>query len=372
MSTPGANAPNQRPAFTGQTRVPEVKSNYSLQRQVVSSALSSPWGMEFLPDGRVLVTQKGGAMVIVNQQGSVSRALTGVPSVTSSGQGGLLDVALSPNFVLDRMVYFSYAEPRGNNTSGTAVAKGRLADNDSGLTNVQVIFRQTPAWNSSLHFGSRLVFDGSGNLFVTLGERSNPDARVFAQDINTHLGKVVRIKTDGTAPAGNPFVGRANSKAEVWSYGHRNPQSAAIDPATGALWTVEHGPRGGDELNRPQPGKNYGWPVITYGIDYNGSPIGDGITSKDGMEQPVYYWDPVIAPAGMLFYEGDMFPAWKGNLLIGSLNPGGLVRLILRDDRVRGEERLVTNAGRVRDVAEADDGSIWYVTDSGQLVRLFR
>jgi aldose sugar dehydrogenase len=371
VSTPPPNAANQTPAFVGQNRVSEVKSNYNLQRRTIASGLSSPWGMEFLPDGRVLVTERSGSMAMVTPQGTISK-VSGVPAVFTQGQGGLLDVALAPDFLLSRWVYFSYSEPRGNNTNGTAVARAKLAENDASLTNLQVIFRQTPAWNSSLHFGSRLVWDTSGNLYVTLGERSNADARVQAQDTNSHLGKVIRIKPDGSPAAGNPFVGRANTKPEIWSYGHRNPQSAALHPTTGELWTVEHGPRGGDELNRPQAGKNYGWPVITYGIDYNGSPIGQGITAKEGMEQPVYYWDPVIAPAGMLFYEGNMFPNWRGSLLIGSLNPGGLVRLQFNGDRVVGEERLVTNAGRVRDVAEADDGSIWYVTDNGQLIRLFR
>lgn len=310
-------------------------------------------------------------MVIVTREGQISPALTGVPAVFSNGQGGLLDVALDPNFTSNRLVYFSYSENRGNSQNGTSVARGRLSTDERGLENVTVIFRQVPAWNSSLHFGSRLVFDRNGLLYVTLGERSNPEPRQQSQDRNSHLGKVVRINPDGTVPSGNPFVGVANTRPEIWSYGHRNVQSAALHPVTGELWTVEHGPRGGDEINRPEAGKNYGWPIITYGIDYSGSPIGSGITAQEGMEQPIYYWDPVIGPSGTTFYEGDMFP-WQNNLLIGSLNPGGVVRIMLNGNRVVGEERLLSELKRVRDVEVTSDGAFWVVNDNGELVRVSR
>lgn len=371
VNTGPPNARNQVPAFEGQTRVPEVRSNFTLTTQVVTNQLSSPWGMTELPDGRFLVTQRLGTLVIVTREGEISDPLIGVPAVNSSGQAGLLDVSIDPNFASNRLVYFSYSENRGNSQNGTSVARGRLSTDEKSLENVTVIFRQTPAWNSTLHFGSRLVFDRNGLLYVTLGERSNPEPRQQSQDRNSLLGKVVRINPDGTVPSSNPFVGVANTKPEIWSYGHRNVQSAALHPATGELWTVEHGPRGGDEINRPEAGKNYGWPVITYGIDYSGAPIGSGITAQQGMEQPVYYWDPVIGPSGTTFYEGDMFP-WQNNLLIGSLNPGGVVRIMLNGNRVVGEERLLSQFGRVRDVEVTSDGAFWIINDNGQLVRVTR
>ncbi|MCR6652773.1 MAG: PQQ-dependent sugar dehydrogenase [Cellvibrionaceae bacterium] len=360
------------PAFEGQTRAPEVRSNFTLRTDVVTSGLRKPWGLTELPDGRFVVTEREeGTLVIVTREGEISAPLIGVPAVYNGGQGGLLDVAIDPNFASNRWIYFSYSENRGNNQNGTSVARGRLSADEKSLENVTVIFRQMPAWNSTLHFGSRLVFDRNGLLYVTLGERSNPEPRQQSQDRNSLLGKVVRINPDGTVPSSNPFVGVANTKPEIWSYGHRNVQSAALHPVTGELWTVEHGPRGGDEINRPEAGKNYGWPVITYGIDYSGQPIGAGITAQQGMEQPVYYWDPVIGPSGTTFYEGDMFP-WQNNLLIGSLNPGGVVRIMLNGNRVVGEERLLSELKRVRDVEVTSDGAFWVVNDENQLVRVSR
>ncbi len=365
-----ANAPSQMPAFEGQTRVPEVISNIQLQTQTVTSSLTSPWSLQFLPDGRLLVTERRGQLVIVTTDGDISEPISGVADVDSRGQGGLLDVSLAPDFASSRMVYWSYAEPRGNGENATAVARARLSDDETSLENPEVIFRQQPAWNSNLHFGSRLVWDNDGLLYVTLGERSHEGPRQLAQDLNTHLGKVVRINPDGSVPASNPFVDTEGAQPEIWSYGHRNPQSAALHPQTGELWTVEHGPAGGDEINKPEAGKNYGWPTITYGVNYNGSPVGQGVTSQEGMEQPIYYWDPVIAPGGMAFYQGEMFPAWSGNLLISSMRPGGVVRIMLDGDRVVGEERLLPRMGRVRDLTVADDGAIWLITDAGALVRV--
>jgi glucose/arabinose dehydrogenase len=371
VNTGPPNARNQTPAFEGQTRVPEVRSNFTLDTEVVTDQLDSPWGITELPDGRFIITERDGTIVIVTREGEVSENLSGVPSVYTSAQGGLLDIAVDPDFAENRLVYFSYSENRGNNQNGTSVARGRLSDNERSLENVTVIFRQLPAWNSTLHFGSRLVFDREGHLYVTLGERSNPEPRQQSQDLNSLLGKVVRINPDGTVPDDNPFVGMANARPEIWSYGHRNVQSAALHPATGELWTVEHGPRGGDEINRPQPGKNYGWPIITYGIDYSGAPIGAGITAQEGMEQPIYYWDPVIGPSGMTFYDGDMFP-WQNNMLIGSLNPGGVVRIMLNGNRVVGEERLLREFERVRDVEVTSDGAFWIINDKNQLARITR
>ena len=328
--------------------------------------LEHPWGLELLPDGRMLVTERPGRLRLIGRDGALSDPLPGVPEVYARGQGGLLDVALSPGFAQDRLVYLSFAEP-GDGGAGTAVARGRLGER--GLEGTQVIWRQVPKVTGPNHWGSRIVFRPDGTLFVTLGERYLHLDR--AQDLTTTLGKIVRINPDGTIPRDNPFVGRENVRGEIWSYGHRNVQAAALD-ARGQLWTVEHGARGGDELNNPQPGKNYGWPIITYGIDYSGARIGVG-TAQPGMEQPVYYWDPVIAPSGATFYTGDAFPDWKGDLLVGSLRPGALVRLRLANGRVTLEERYLAELGeRIRDVREGPDGAVYLLTDSprGRVIRV--
>ena len=333
----------------------------------VAVGLEHPWGVELLPDGRFLVTERPGRLRVVNRDGRLSAPLTGVPEVYARGQGGLLDVALSPGFAQDRLVYLSFAE-RGSGGAGTAVARGRLGER--GLEDTQVIWRQQPKVDGSYnHWGSRLVFRPDGTLFVTLGDRFVHSER--AQDLSTTIGKIVRINPDGSVPRDNPFVGRAGALPEIWSYGHRNVQAAVLD-ARGELWTVEHGARGGDELNNPQPGKNYGWPVITYGVDYSGARIGFG-TSHPGMEQPVYYWDPVIAPSGATFYSGTAFPDWRGDLLVGSLRPGALVRLRIANGRVTVEERYLDELGeRIRDVREGPDGAIYLLTDSsrGRLIRV--
>jgi glucose/arabinose dehydrogenase len=333
----------------------------------VATGLEHPWGVELLPDGRFLVTERPGRLRLVGRDGRLSEPLTGVPEVYASGQGGLLDVALSPSFAQDRLVYLSLAE-RGAGGAGTAVARGRLGER--GLEEVQVVWRQQPkVQGGSNHWGSRLVFRPDGTLFVTLGDRFGHRER--AQDLGTTIGKVVRINGDGSIPRDNPFVGRPGALPEIWSYGHRNIQGAALDPR-GQLWTIEHGARGGDELNNPQPGKNYGWPVITYGMDYSGARIGVG-TERAGMEQPVYYWDPVIAPSGATFYSGAAFADWKGDLLVGSLRPGLLVRLRIADGRVVQEERYLAELGeRIRDVREGPDGAIYLLTDSsrGRLIRV--
>ncbi len=332
----------------------------------VAKGLEHPWGLAFLPDGRMLVTERGGRLRIADKDGKLSPPLAGVPAVFARGQGGLLDVAVSPSFATDRLVYLSYAEP-GEGGAGTAVARGRL--DESGLANLQVIWRQVPKVDGPNHWGSRLTFARDGSLYVTTGDRYTERAR--AQDLTTTIGKVVRIQADGSIPADNPFVKRDGARPEIWSYGHRNVQGAALHPQTGQLWTVEHGARGGDELNRPQAGRNYGWPHITYGTDYSGLRIGEG-TAKVGMEQPLYYWDPVIAPSGATFYTGDAFPNWRGSLFIGSLRPGALVRLTLDGDRVTGEERYLGDVGRVRDVVQGPDGLLYLLTDesNGRIMRV--
>ena len=328
--------------------------------QTMVKGLEHPWSLAFLPDKRMLVTERPGRLRVVGADGRVSEPLAGVPQVYASGQGGLLDVVLSPTFDKDRLVYLSFAEP-GEGGASTAVARSRLGKR--GLENTQVIWRQQPKVSGSNHWGSRIVFRADGTLFVTLGERFNYSEK--AQDLSATLGKVVRINPDGSAPRDNPFVDRAGARPEIWSYGHRNVQAAALHPETGQLWTVEHGARGGDELNHPEAGKNYGWPVISYGTHYSFLKIGEG-TAKEGMEQPVYYWDPVIAPSGMVFYTGDLFAGWKSNILVGSLTPGGLVRLVMKDGKVAQEERYLGDLReRIRDVRQASDGSLYLLTDAG-------
>ena len=358
-----ANAPDQQPAFDGQTRAAEPAEKPQIAVEVVAEGLPHVWAMEFLPDGRMLVTTKEGAMHIVsNDDGEASAAIEGVPEVMSDGQGGLLDVALAPDFETSGRIYFSFSEPReGGN--GTSVASARLVEegDTASLQDVSVIFRQMPTYDGDKHFGSRLVFGREGELYVTVGERSDRETRVGAQDLGSGFGKVFRIDAEGKALSGNPFADEDGALPEIWSYGHRNLQSAALD-GEGRLWTVEHGPKGGDELNRPEAGKNYGWPEVTYGIEYSGGPVGEGLTAKDGTEQPVYYWDPVIGPSGMAFYDGDAIPEWKGAFLVGGLVSQGLVVLHMDGDRVANEERVPLDA-RIRDVKVAPDGTVYAVTE---------
>jgi aldose sugar dehydrogenase len=327
--------------------------------ETVASELEHPWALAFLPDGRILVTERPGRLRIVSPTGRVSDPLGGVPRVHAQGQGGLLDVAVDPNFTENRLIYLSYAEP-GEGGAGTAVLRGRLGEEQ--LEDVQVIYRQQPKVEGNGHFGSRLVFAKDGTLFVTQGDRQA--YREQAQNLESGLGKLVRINPDGSIPKDNPFVGKSGARPEIYSYGHRSMQAAALHPETGQIWTVEHGARGGDELNHPEKGKNYGWPVITYGRDYSGAKIGEG-TVKEGMEQPVYYWDPVIAPSGAVWYTGDRYPGWKGSLFVGSMQPGALVRLTVENGRVTKEERYLSDVGRVRDVQQGPDGLLYIVTDEG-------
>jgi glucose/arabinose dehydrogenase len=357
--------PAQSPALHSSN--PKATDN-ALRVETVAEGLEHPWGLALLPDGRMLVTERPGRLRLVGRDGRLSPPLSGVPVVYATGQGGLLDVALDPQFASNQTVYLSYAEAAPNGTAGTAVARARLGS--AGLEDVRVIYRQEPKVSGGNHFGSRLVFRDDGTLFVTQGERFA--YRDQAQDLSSDLGKVVRINTDGTIPRDNPFVNNTAARPEIWSYGHRNVQAAAIDPQTGQLWTVEHGAAGGDELNHPEPGKNYGWPVITYGRDYNGRKIGEGV-AKDGMEQPVYYWDPVIAPSGMTFYRGNAFADWKGNVLVGGLASQALVRLVLANGRVAHEERYLGELHeRIRDVQEDAEGFLYVITDAtkGRVLRL--
>jgi glucose/arabinose dehydrogenase len=333
----------------------------------VAEGLDHPWSLAFLPDGRMLVTERPGRLRYVTRDGGVSEPVAGLPAVFAQGQGGLLDVVLDPDFAANSTIYLSYAEPAADGTNGTAVARARLDGQQ--LDDVKVIFRQQPKFPGRHHFGSRLVFARDGTLFVTLGERNSQ--RDLAQDLGTHIGKIVRITMDGEAPADNPFVGREGALPEIWSYGHRNLQGAALHPETGRLWTHEHGPRGGDEINVAEPGRNYGWPVITYGREYHGPAIGEG-TRKAGMEDPLHYWVPSIGPSGMAFHSGRGHPAWRGQLFVGALPAKQLVRLELGDDgRVKREERIAIGS-RVRDVREGPDGALYLATDedAGQILRV--
>ena len=371
LETRPPNGTGQKPAFRGQTRICGVKSSVAVDVAVVAGGLVHPWAVEPLPGGDFLVTERPGRMRIISGAGALGDPITGLPAVDARGQGGLLDVALSPGFASDRTIYWSFSEPReGGN--GTSVARGVLAPDRRSLSDVRVIFRAVPTYDGTLHFGSRLAFGPDGMLYITLGERSDPSTRPLAQHMDADLGKIIRIAPDGSVPKDNPFVGRAGARPEIWSVGHRNVQAATFDPQ-GRLWEVEHGTRGGDELNLIEKGKNYGWPIQAYGIEYSGQPIAGSATAPAGYQQPIYYWDPVIAPSGAQFYTGDLFPEWRGNLFIGALREQRLVRLTLADERVTGEEHLLIDRGkRIRDVRQGADGALYIVTDdaNGELWRL--
>ena len=350
-------------AFADQSRVQALPATAVTVERFVDG-LENPWGIATLPDGGWLVTERPGRLRLISADGLVSNPISGLPAVAAIEQGGLLDVAIAPDFATSRVVWWTYAKPLAIGFA-TAAARGVLSDDSTALTDVVDIFVQDPPSVVPAHYGSRVVFDGQGHVFITTGERFTEANRLLAQDLDTTYGKVIRLTETGTIPADNPFVGRAGDD-RIWSFGHRNVQGAAIDLATGALWAVEHGPQGGDELNHPQPGLNYGWPLVSYGENYDGSPVGTGAARADGVEEPVYYWDPVIAPGGMLFYQGNAFADWQGDLLIGSLNPGALVRIKLENGRVIGEERVITDVGRVRDVEELADGGLLLLIDDSQ------
>jgi aldose sugar dehydrogenase len=363
------NGKDQTPAVAGQTRAPESKKNVAFDVVTVAEGLENPWGLAFLPGGKLLVTERPGRLRVVNADGTLSPAVAGLPDVDGRNQGGLLDVLLDRQFTSNQLIYWSYAEKRDDGTNNTAVARGKFVDGaEPRVDGVQVIYHQAPSLNSTLHFGGRLVWNRDGTLFVTQGERSITPGRMQAQQMDSLLGKIVRINADGTIPKDNPFVGKEGVRPEIWSLGHRNVQAATLNPTTGELWEVEHGTRGGDEINISRKGKDYGWPTIAYGIEYAGGPITGGIQAKDGMEQPVYYWDPVIAPSGMAFYTGNLFPAWKGSLFIGGLGSKNLVRLDVKGDKVTGEERLLKDlqpeAERIRDVLQGPEGALYLLTDN--------
>ncbi|MDB5431933.1 MAG: glucose sorbosone dehydrogenase [Caulobacter sp.] len=380
LETRPPNATGQTPAFPGQTRAPYAPAGVAYEVSVVATGLESPWGLAFLPDGRLLVTERAGRLRIVAADGTLSPPVTGLPPIDVYGQQGLLDVALDPDFASNGLVYWAFTDPRPDG-HGLAVARGRLvADGAPRLEDVKVIWRMKAGLVNGAYFGGRLAFARDKTLFIATGDGlispkdgGSPEGAGQAQRLDSAIGKALRINRDGSIPKDNPFVHRKDALPELWSLGHRNIESAAINPWTGRLWTVEHGPKGGDELNIPLAGRNYGWPITTYGIDYSGKPVGAGLTAKAGMEQPVYYWDPVIAPSGMAFYDADLFPAWKGSLLVGSLREKHLTRLVLKGDRVVGEERLLVEVNeRIRDVRVAPDGSVYLLTGTpaGRILKL--
>lgn len=364
-------APDQKPAFVGQTRGCGLRTDPALTVTVVASGLEKPWAVEPFPNNDLLVTEKAGRMRVVSAAGVVGDPIGGVLPVDARGQGGLLDVALSPTFATDNTIFWSFTEPRDGG-NGTSVARGVLSGDRKSLSNVQVIFRALPTYNGTMHYGSRLAFGPDGMLYITTGERSNMEMRQYSRRHDSHLGKVLRIRPDGTSPPDNPFVNEAGAQPQVFSVGHRNIQAAAFDPQ-GRLWVIEHGANGGDELNLIQKGKDYGWPFQAYGEEYSGRPIASAMTQREGIAQPVYYWDPVIAPSGAQWYTGDAFPAWRGNLFVGALKEMRLVRLVITNDRVTGEEHLLTDRRkRIRDVRQGPDGFLYIVTDdvNGELWRV--
>ncbi|MFN3378513.1 MAG: PQQ-dependent sugar dehydrogenase [Runella zeae] len=357
-------------AFQGQTRIRSVKTTTVIQATAITTALAAPWGITSLPDGRLLITEKAGRMRIATTTGTVSSAITGIPAVNSSGQGGLLGLCLDPQFATNRMIYWVFSE---NVTGGTltAVAKGRLSSDEASIENATVIYRAGPAANSNAHYGGRILFDQTGNLIVSTGERAYSPSRELAQSVTGSLGKIIRITTNGLPASGNPTFTQSGALPELYSFGHRNPQGIAFHPVTKELWQSEHGPRGGDEINRVQAGANYGWPTITYGLEYNGQRVLTGIQQQTGMEQPIYYWDPVVSPSGITFYSGNRVPEWQNNLFVGSLSGMHIARLVIENNKVTGEERLLsTERQRFRDITQGTDGALYAITDGGRLYRI--
>ncbi|MCZ4222058.1 PQQ-dependent sugar dehydrogenase [Pedobacter rhodius] len=358
-----------KPAFEGQTRIAGIKTKTAFDVAVLNDKLENPWAISVLPGGGFLITQKRGTMVILDADGKLSKTITGLPKVDPSGQGGLLDVTLDPDFAKNRMVYFAYSEPQANGAL-LAIAKGKLSAAETALENQTVIYRATPSYKDKLQYGSRIVFDKNGDLFVSTGERSGADIRIQAQYLNSSLGKILHLTKEGKPVPNGPFASKTDARPEIYALGLRNPDGLAINPQTGDLWEAEFGPKGGDEVNLIKPGKNYGWPVITYGVEYSGKKVGDGIQQKEGMEQPVYFWNPSISPGCIAFYNGTAIPEWKGNLFVGGLGGSHIIRLVIKDNKVTGEERLLEGMGeRFRDMVEKD-GALYSVTDNGKLYKI--
>ncbi|MDB5030879.1 PQQ-dependent sugar dehydrogenase [Mucilaginibacter sp.] len=368
VETKPANS-NYKPAFAGQTRIGSVTTKTPYTVTVINTELKGPWGIHVLPDGRLLISSKPGTMQILTTDGKIDKTITGFPEVQYAGQGGLLDVNIDPDFAKNRMVYWTYAQP-GDAGATLAVAKGKLSADETKLEDVKVIWEASPRYKGAGQFGSRLLFDKQGNIFVSSGDRQADDIRVKAQDLSTTTGKIIHITKEGKPVAGNPFIGKAGAKPEIYALGFRNQDGLSINPVTGGLWEVEFGPRGGDEINLIKPGGNYGWPFVTYGIEYSGQKVYDGIQQKEGTIQPVYYWDPVISPGCMMFYTGNI-AEWKNNMFVGGLSGMYIARVVIENNKVVGEERLLADKHeRWRCIATGKDGAIYAGTDGGKLYKI--
>jgi glucose/arabinose dehydrogenase len=365
-------APDQKPAFVRQTRGQVVKTLANFKVNIITKNLSRPWGLDFLPDGRMIVSELKGTIRIVAINGKVGDILKGVPPVRTFGVSGMMDVKVSPDFKTSRHVFWTYAEPVGENKSINCVARGKLSADETSLDDVEVIYRSSTPGQDGFHLGSRMLFDKSGLLYVTLGDRFHESVRGESQELNSSLGKIIRINKDGTYANDNPFISDPKAKKEIWSLGHRNPQGLALNPVTGDLWSSEHGPIAGDELNIIRPGANYGWPIISYGLADGGGPL-NGSSQKGGLEQPVYYWDPAVAPCGMTFYTGDLIPEWKNNLFVGALRGSHIIRLVIDNstNQIIGEEKLLADERqRFRHIVQGPDGALYAITDQGRLYKL--
>jgi len=365
-------APDQKPAFSRQTRVQSIKTRANFKVSIITKNLSRPWGFDFFPDGRMIVSELQGTIRIVSKDGKVGNNLKGIPPVRVYGVSGMMDVKVSPDFKKTRYVFWTYPEPVGQNQSVNCVARATLSSDETTLEDVRVIYRSTTPGQDGFHLGSRMLFDNKGLLYVTLGDRFEESVRGEAQKLNSSLGKIIRIKPDGTYAEGNPFLADPKALKEIWSLGHRNPQGLAFNPVTGDLWSSEHGPTSGDEVNIIRPRANYGWPIISYGLADTGGPL-SGITQKEGLAQPVYYWDPAVAPCGMTFYSGNLIPEWKNNLFIGALRGSHIIRLVIDNssNQIIGEERLLTDERqRFRHIVQGPDNALYAITDQGRLYRL--
>lgn len=374
VETMSKEAPQQTPAFPEQTRVPSVKTQSAYSINIITDDLEFPWGLDFLPDGRMIVSEKPGNIRIVSREGTVGDPLKGVPPVRYQGSGGMFDIKLAPDFEASRRVFWTYVAT-AEGEAINRVATGRLSDDESELEDARVIYQIGPTQGGRFHFGSRMIFDQDGLLYVTFGDRFFP-GRGGVQRLNSALGKIIRINQDGTPAQGNPYAGNQGALPEIWSIGHRNPQGLAFNPVTNELWETEHGPRAGDEINVIERGANYGWPEISYGLEYNGSGVsGTGLTQKENMHQPVYYYDPAVAPSGMTFYDGDLIPEWDNNLFVAMLKGMHIARLVIDNTtgRVVSEERILGQEGqRFRNVVQGPDGALYAITDSadGRLYRI--
>lgn len=372
VETKMKTALDQKPAFTGQTRVPAVKTKSNFKTSIITTNLIRPWGLDFLPDGRMIVSELRGVIRIVSKKGTVGDILKGVPPVRVFAVSGMMDVKVSPDFEKTRYVFWTYPEPVGENQSINCVARGELSTDETSLQNVKIIYRASTPGQDGFHLGSRMLFDINGLLYVTFGDRFNESVRGEAQKLNSSLGKIIRINQDGKFAKGNPFISEPTALKEIWSLGHRNPQGLSFNPATGDLWSSEHGPTSGDELNIVRAGANYGWPTISYGLADTGGPL-TGMTQQEGLVQPIYYWDPSVAPCGMTFYTGDLIPEWKNNLFVGALRGSHIIRLVIDNstNRIIGEERLLADERqRFRHIVQGPDKALYAITDQGRLYRL--